>query len=137
MDFLFCNDKCVKSRTLEQAQTAKRKAEAFTRGVLHNEQRADEIASESVEDYAERKHIIIQNPKERVMVRRRRNRLTVGELETENEMLIGKVEELEIELDALRNAVSEAAELLPDDDEEDSDEEDSEDGDSDDDEEEN
>jgi hypothetical protein len=121
----------VKSRTLQQAQTAKRRAESFTRGVLHEEQRADEIASESVEDYAERKHITIQNSKERRVMARRGNPLTVQELERMNANQAQSIVQLQEELDAIRNAVSEAADLLPDDD----DEEDSEDGDSDDDEE--
>ncbi len=62
---------------------------------------------------------------------RRGNPLTVQELERMNANQAQSIVQLQEELDAIRNAVSEAADLLPDDD----DEEDSEDGDSDDDEE--
>jgi hypothetical protein len=109
----------MKKRTLQQVQTAKQRAERFTRGVLHDEQRGDEIASESVEDYAARKHLTIENPMEvRAMAISRRER----ELEAANAIQEQMIEQLEEELETLRGAVGEAAALLPDD--EDSDDQD-------------
>jgi hypothetical protein len=121
----------MKKRTLQQVETAKRRAESFTRGVLHDEPRADEIASESVGDYAERKHLTIENPKEvRTMAISRRER----ELQAANTLQEQMIEQLEEELETLRGAVGQAAALLPED--EDSDESEDLDGDDGDDEEE-
>jgi hypothetical protein len=101
----------MKMRTRHQVETAKQRAARFVRDVLGDEQRAEEIATETVDDYAERKQITIQNPrKEKLMATKR-------ELELEE-----TIEELEGELNVLRSAVSDAAALLPDDDDLDEDE---------------
>lgn len=51
------------SRTIQQVRTAKDRAERFLRNVLHDDDRADEVADESPEHYAERRHIeLIENP---------------------------------------------------------------------------
>ena len=52
----------TRERTYAQAEASKAKAERFVRDVLQDEERADEIASESVESYAERRRFQIQNP---------------------------------------------------------------------------
>ena len=50
-------------RTYQQIETAKDRAVRFTKNVLHNDDRADEIADESVEDYAARRKLrIVNNP---------------------------------------------------------------------------
>ena len=49
-------------RTIEQIETAKDRAVNFLRNVLHDDERADEVENESLEDYAERKRILIVNP---------------------------------------------------------------------------
>jgi hypothetical protein len=52
-----------KFRTLAQVATAKKRAVTFTRSVLEDDDRADEIEEESLQDYAERKGItIVENP---------------------------------------------------------------------------
>jgi hypothetical protein len=51
-----------KHRTRAQVESSKAKAERFVRDVLQDDDRADEIADESVESYAERRHFEIENP---------------------------------------------------------------------------
>ena len=52
-----------KSRTYQQVQTAKERAVRFLENVLDDEDRAEEVKDESVEDYADRRRIrIIENP---------------------------------------------------------------------------
>ncbi len=51
------------SKTFDQVEATKRKAVRFVRDVLGDPERADEIEDESVESYAERKNIHIENPK--------------------------------------------------------------------------
>jgi hypothetical protein len=52
-----------KSRTYQQVQTAKDRAARFIENVLYDEDRAEEVKDESVEDYADRRRIrIIENP---------------------------------------------------------------------------
>ena len=53
--------------TYDQVAERKRKAESFARNVLEDDQRADEIADEPVEDYAERRHFdIVDDPTRRI-----------------------------------------------------------------------
>jgi hypothetical protein len=53
----------VKILTLKQLESRKEKAVRFVRDVLSDPDRADEIADESLDDYAERRKIqILQNP---------------------------------------------------------------------------
>jgi hypothetical protein len=52
----------VKSLTREQLQSRKELAVRFTRDVLGDPDRAEEIADESLEDYADRRKIQIANP---------------------------------------------------------------------------
>lgn len=46
----------------DQVASRKRKAEAFTRNVLEDDERADEIADEDLTSYAERRGFTIRNP---------------------------------------------------------------------------
>ncbi len=50
------------AKTYEQLQTKKDQAARFVRNILGNEEKADFITSESVEEFAERKKIRIKNP---------------------------------------------------------------------------
>jgi hypothetical protein len=50
------------AKTYEQLQTKKDQAARFVRNILKNEEKADFIESESVEEYADRKKIRIKNP---------------------------------------------------------------------------
>jgi uncharacterized protein YlxW (UPF0749 family) len=95
----------MKKRTFRQAETAKLRAENFTRAVLEDDDRADEIAEESVSQYAERKGIVIENPERKEHKMSTTLKKQVRELEEENESLHARVEELEA-------AISQAADLL-------------------------
>src|SRR5271167_1293807 len=86
-------------KTLSRQQVERRKAQAvrFTRDVREDDDRADEIEDESLEDYAEGRHIKLANPKGGrkmpVLTRRElQNRIT--ELEAENEELQSRLDEI-------------------------------------------
>lgn len=135
----------AKTLTYEKAAARKDQAERFVRDVVGDDERADEIAEESVEDYAERRRIQIQNPqgKERRQSMRlssRRYRNTAGgtgdigtrleelenrnrELEEENEELSAENERLQSRLDDIVNIAS------PDDGQDDDDQDDDQDDD--------
>jgi cell shape-determining protein MreC len=84
-------------KTLTREQVEKRKAQAvrFTETVLHDSDRADEIAEESVEDYAERKRIQIQNPRRMsYMASKRELEERVQELEEENDDLNDRLDQV-------------------------------------------
>ena len=86
-------------KTLSRRQLESRKAQAvrFTRDVLDDADRADEIEDESLEDYAERRHIQMVNPKgvRKMPVRTRRELLErIEELEEENENLQSRLDEI-------------------------------------------
>ncbi|MGA2609609.1 MAG: hypothetical protein ABSH01_19390 [Terriglobia bacterium] len=78
----------MKTLTRQQLEQRKEKAVRFTRDVREDPERAAEIADESVEEYAERKHIQIQNPRRMLhMASKRELEERVDELEQENEDL--------------------------------------------------
>lgn len=52
----------AKVKTFDQVAASKRKAVSFTENVLEDPDRAAEIEAESVEDYADRKKFLIENP---------------------------------------------------------------------------
>lgn len=86
-------------KTLKRKQLESRKAQAvrFTRDVLADPDRADEIEDESLEEYAERRHIQIVNPKgaKNMPVQTRRELIDrIRELEQENESLQDRLEEI-------------------------------------------
>src|SRR5437762_2866718 len=103
----------MKRLTREQVESRKEKAVRFTDNVLGDPDRADEIADESVEDYAERKGIeIASNPerrKRRFAAMARTNK-TKTELEQEIEDLTQENEELQDQLDAVADIVAPADE---------------------------
>lgn len=105
-----------KTLTRKQLEGRKEKAERFVRNVLGDPERADEIADESLEDYAERRKIQVINPK------------VVTEMPTKEE-LMQRVRELEEENDELQDQLDQVADIVapPDEDETDSDGEDEED----------
>src|SRR5262249_49398556 len=93
----------VKRLTREQVESRKEKAVRFTDNVLGDPDRADEIADESPESYAERKGIEITNPNiRRKTVARIR---TKAELEAEIEELQQENQELQDQLDAVADIV--------------------------------
>ena len=76
-------------KTLTRAQLEKRKEQAvrFVRDVKGDSDRADEIEDESLESYAERRRIKIENARRRCMATRKELQERIDELESENEAL--------------------------------------------------
>jgi hypothetical protein len=92
----------MKSLTRDQLESRKTRAVRFTRDVLGDPDRADEIEDESVEDYAERRGIQIINPTRRrkaVMAK------TKAELEAEIADLREENDQLQDALDAIADIV--------------------------------
>ena len=84
-------------KTLTRAQLEKRKEQAvrFVRDVKDDPDRADEIESESLEDYAERRRIKIENPGRRCsMATRKELQERIEELESENEDLNERLDKI-------------------------------------------
>jgi hypothetical protein len=95
----------VKALTRDQLQSRKEKAVRFTRDVLGDPDRADDIAEESLEDYAERRKIQITNPSKRknaIMATTK----SKAELEAENADLRDENEDLKDQLDAIADIVA-------------------------------
>jgi len=98
----------VKSLTRDQLQRRKEKAVRFTRDVLEDPDRADEIAAESLEDYAERRKISLTNPRRtKNMARRTKTR---EELQDEIDGLKAENQELQDQLDSIADIVAPADE---------------------------
>ena len=99
----------MKTLTRDQVEGRKERAVTFVRNVLGDDDRADEIEDESLEDYAERRKIEIINP-------RRSNTMP------SNKELQERIQELEDENEELRDQVDAVADIVApeeDDDEED------------------
>jgi hypothetical protein len=105
-----------KALTREQLQARKEQAVRFTSDVLEDPDRAEEIADESLEDYAARRKITITNPfgRTKTMATKRELEEQIRELEQENSGL-------QDQLDAIADIVSDSEE---EEDEEQEDEED-------------
>jgi len=117
----------MKQLTHDQLQGRKEKAVRFVREVLGDPERAEEIAEESLEDYAQRRKIQLLNP----FMRRNAIMATTrskAELEAEIADLKDENEELQDQLDAIADIVAPEDE---DDDSTDGDDEDGEDDDQD------
>jgi len=87
----------MKTLTRKQLESRKAQAVRFTRDVLDDPDRAEEIEDESLEEYAERRHIQMVNPKgvRKMAVRTRRELLErIEELEEENENLQSRLDEI-------------------------------------------
>ena len=86
----------VKQLTREQIEARKAKAVRFVRDVLDDPGRADEIEDEAVEDYAERRKFQIINPTRRTEYMATKQELEdrISELESENEELQGRLDEV-------------------------------------------
>jgi hypothetical protein len=108
-----------KALTREQLQARKEKAVRFTRDVLDDADRAEEIAEESLEEYAARRKIAITNP-----CRRTKTMATKRELEEQIRELEQENSGLQDQLDAVADIVSEDDEAEEDEAEEDEEEED-------------
>jgi hypothetical protein len=82
-----------KELTREQVAGRKDKAVRFLRTVLEDDDRADEVEAESVEDYAARRHFMLSNPTRRG-VRGMPQRESKADVEADRDELLDKVEEL-------------------------------------------
>lgn len=92
----------MKSLTREQIQSRKEQAVRFTRDVLGDSNRADEIAEESLEDYAERRKIQVTNTG-----RRRNNTMaTKQDLQDQIADLQDENQQLQDQLDAIADIVT-------------------------------
>jgi uncharacterized protein YceH (UPF0502 family) len=100
----------VKQLTREQVAGRKEKAERFVRNVLGDDQRADEIADEDLDEYAARRHFEIINPA---------NRRT-AEMPSKTE-LEDRIAELEDENADLNDRLDSISDLVGDQDDEDED----------------
>jgi hypothetical protein len=99
----------MKQLTRDQLQSRKDQAVHFTRDVLGDPERAEEIAEESLEDYATRRRIQITNPSKRrnaIMARSK----SKAELEAENADLKDENAELQDQLDSIADIVAPADE---------------------------
>ncbi len=110
----------MKTKTRKQVETAKRRAVVFTNTVLKDYGRADEIAEESIEDYARRKRIRITNPLQPQPTGRAKTMATKQDLEQE-------LNDAYERIDALESYIAQGADLLPEEDEETDEEDDEED----------
>jgi len=97
----------MKTLTRKQLESRKAQAVRFTRNVLEDDDRADEIEDESLEDYAEGRHIKIVNPKG----------ITPMAAPTRQELL-DRIEELETENEDLQSQLDQIRDVIGDDDEE-------------------
>ncbi len=98
----------MKALTREQLESRKAKAVRFLRDVKEDDDRADEIEDQSVEDYAARRRIQLLNPKgERVMAKRTQTR---EELQERIRELEGENESFQDRLDAIADIVVPAEE---------------------------
>jgi hypothetical protein len=85
----------MKSLTRQQLEKRKAQAVRFVRDVLGDEDRADEIQDESLEDYAERRRIkILDNPKGESMPTKGKLLERIKDLEEENEDLQSQLDEI-------------------------------------------
>ena len=88
--------------TYDQAAARKDKAERFVRNVLQDDDRADEIADESVESYADRKHYVISNPLKGSTSRMANGN---GDPRTKAELL-DEIDDLQSQLDAINDILN-------------------------------
>ncbi len=87
----------MKTLTRKKLESRKAQAVRFTRDVREDDDRADEIEDESLEDYAEDRHIKLVNPKGRCKMpvpTRRELQDRIKELESENEDLQSRLDDI-------------------------------------------
>jgi len=88
----------MKALTREQLQKRKESAVRFARDVREDDELADQIENESLEEYADHRHIRLLNPtrKEKNMPVPTRRELMerIEELEGENEQLQSRLDEI-------------------------------------------
>ena len=102
----------------EQIEARKEKAARFVRDVLDDPDRADEIADESLEYYAERRKFEITNPKRRAIMPRK----SVEDYRDEVADLKAQIADLEEENEGLQEQLDGISEILSPEEEEEDDE---------------
>jgi hypothetical protein len=107
----------MKLKTLDQVEAMKAKAVRFTRDVLGDDLRAEEIEDESPEDYAERKRIEIVEPNP---LRKRYACMPTGPTKADLE---ARIEELEAENEELQERLNSISEIVNGEEEDDSEDE--------------
>ena len=120
----------MKALTRDQIQSRKDQAVRFTRDVLDDPERADEIEDESLEDYAERRKFSITNPNGRST--HMADGKTKAELEAQIEDLEAENQDLQDQLDAIAD-IAGGGDQDDEDSDDDDDEDDTDDGNGDDD----
>lgn len=98
----------MKLLTREQVKGRKEKAVRFTRDVVGDPDRAEEIAEESLEDYAARRGFLLSNPRRPNAMARRVK--TKEELQDEIDDLKAENEDLQDQLDSIADIVAPAEE---------------------------
>ncbi len=109
----------MKALTRDQVQSRKDQAVRFTRDVLEDPDRADEIEDESLEDYAERRKFTITNPDRRST--HMADGKTKAELEAQIDDLEAENQDLQDQLDAIADIVGGSDDDSDDDEEDDTD----------------
>lgn len=87
----------MKTLTRQQLESRKAQAVRFAHDVREDDELADKIEDESLEEYAQKRHIKLSNPKgvTKMPVRTRRELLDrISELEEQNEELQGQLDEI-------------------------------------------
>lgn len=111
-----------KRRTLRQVETAQRRAELAARNLLQDDDRADEIAEMTPQEYAESKGISISNPHKKLNQNGGLNMPTIRDLTATVREQKKQISELEGENQELQDRLSEIRGIVADDDFEDEDE---------------
>jgi hypothetical protein len=96
----------MKQLTRAQLEGRKEKAVGFTRNVLGDPDRADEIEAESLEDYAERRKVKLLNSCKRRKAIMPRTTKTKADLEAEISDLQDENQDLQDQLDAIADIVA-------------------------------
>jgi predicted RNase H-like nuclease (RuvC/YqgF family) len=97
-----------KTLTREQLQSRKDKAVRFTRDVVGDPERAEEIEGESLDDYAERRKIQLSNPRRRQTMARK----TIEDYRDEVKDLKDQIRDLEDENQTLNDKLDNVADAL-------------------------
>lgn len=103
----------MKTRSYKQVETAKRRAELAAANLRDDDDRADDFADMSVEEYAELRGITIKNPN----FGGKKMAKTVKQLQEELRDANARIEELEAERDDVLDALG--VEIVDDDDSDD------------------
>lgn len=97
-----------KTLTREQLQSRKDKAVRFTRDVVGEPERAEEIEGESLDDYAERRKIELSNPRWRLTMAKK----SIEDYRDEVKDLKQQIRDLEDDNQALNDKLENVADAL-------------------------